>query len=347
MINISGARLKKLSIHYVGNKHNDEDLTISKKQVSIDKSFLLILEAHLLTRFLTVGEEYKFTHPNALKYNETYVTLQEVFAGESQFHKASQNLAKQLYEKSMHPKIKGGELYVCEFSEMELEGKVMDAIGIFKTEERSGIYDVERDEESFALRYTEGIDLAKFCKGCLVFNTHEKQGYKVFLIDNAGKGEEAQYWRDEFLGLAQVANEYYQTSELMTMTKNYLTKQMGEEFEVSRIDQVDLLNRSAEYFKMNPVFDKKEFEKDVLQDAGIIKSFRKYDEYYQQENEVEIPDSFDMSTAAVKKQSKIFKSVLKLDYNFHVYIHGDRNMIEQGEDKDGRKYYKIYFDKER
>ncbi|HYG53197.1 MAG TPA: nucleoid-associated protein [Flavobacteriales bacterium] len=347
MINILGARLKKMSIHYVGNKHNDEDLTISKKQVNIDKSFLLILEAALLTRFATTSEEYKFTHHNALRYNETYVTMQEIFGGETPFHKASQNLAKQLYEKSVHPKIKGGELYVCEFSEVEFDGKILDAIGIFKTEERHGIYEVERGEENFALRYTHGIELSKFAKGCLVLNTHEKQGYKVFMLDNAGKGEEAQYWRDDFLGLAQVANGFYQTAQLMDMTKTYLTKQMNEEFEVPRADQIDLMNRSAEYFKMNPTFDKKEFEKEVLQDTGIIKSFRKYDEYYQQEHDVEIPDSFDMSTAAVKKKSKIFKSVLKLDRNFHVYIHGDRNMIEQGVDKDGRKFYKIYFEQER
>jgi hypothetical protein len=49
---------------------------------------------------------------------------------------------------------------------------------------------------------------------------------------------------------------------------------------------------------------------------------------------------------AVKKQERIFKSVLKLDKNFHIYIHGDRELIEQGMDADGRKFYKIYFEEE-
>ena len=53
-----------------------------------------------------------------------------------------------------------------------------------------------------------------------------------------------------------------------------------------------------------------------------------------------------ISAPAVKKQAKIFKSVLKLDKNFHIYIHGNREMIEQGVEKDGRKFYKIYFEKE-
>lgn len=54
----------------------------------------------------------------------------------------------------------------------------------------------------------------------------------------------------------------------------------------------------------------------------------------------------DISPQAVKKQARIFKSVLKLDKNFHIYIHGNRELIQQGTEKDGRKYYKIYFENE-
>jgi hypothetical protein len=49
----------------------------------------------------------------------------------------------------------------------------------------------------------------------------------------------------------------------------------------------------------------------------------------------------------VKSQARVFKSVLKLDKDFHIYIHGDRNKIERGVDPDtGRKYYKIWYDQE-
>ena len=98
-----------------------------------------------------------------------------------------------------------------------------------------------------------------------------------------------------------------------------------------------------EYFKTHESFDKKEFEKEVFQDAGIIKSFRNFDDNYRQENEIELTDNFDISPQAVKKQARVFKSVLKLDKNFHIYIHGNPELIEQGVEKDGRKYYKIYY----
>jgi len=58
-------------------------------------------------------------------------------------------------------------------------------------------------------------------------------------------------------------------------------------------------------------------------------------------------DEFSISTNAVKKQSRVFKSVLKLDKNFHVYIHGNKDLIEKGFDSGmGMHYYKIYFEEE-
>jgi predicted transcriptional regulator len=35
-----------------------------------------------------------------------------------------------------------------------------------------------------------------------------------------------------------------------------------------------------------------------------------------------------------------------IDKNFHIYVHGNRNLIEQGIDETGRKFYKIYYQEE-
>ena len=40
-----------------------------------------------------------------------------------------------------------------------------------------------------------------------------------------------------------------------------------------------------------------------------------------------------------------YKSIIKLDKNFHIYVHGDRSKIEHGEDDKGR-FYKLYFNAE-
>ncbi len=68
---------------------------------------------------------------------------------------------------------------------------------------------------------------------------------------------------------------------------------------------------------------------------------------YENEFDTEITDSFEISNAAVKKQARVFKSILKLDKNFHIYIHGSKEMIERGFDEEKNlNYYKVYFKEE-
>jgi hypothetical protein len=71
-----------------------------------------------------------------------------------------------------------------------------------------------------------------------------------------------------------------------------------------------------------------------------------YKSDYEQRYDTQIEDQFAISGAAVKKQARIYKSVLKLDRNFHIYIHGNSELIEKGVDDDGRKFYKIYYQEE-
>lgn len=107
-----------------------------------------------------------------------------------------------------------------------------------------------------------------------------------------------------------------------------------------------MLNRSIHYFKNHDTFDGKEFEEDVFSDPNVIQSFRNYKDNLNGSNDINIDNEFDISSLAVNKQKRVFKSVLKLDKNFHIYIHGDRNMIERGVENDGRKFYKIYYEHE-
>jgi hypothetical protein len=171
-------------------------------------------------------------------------------------------------------------------------------------------------------------------------------GYVLSIIDNTNKGSEAQYWKDNFLSVQPKKNEYHQTNQFLGIAKQFVTKQLDEDFEVSKTDKIDFLNRSVNYFKKNETFDKQEFEEQVFGDSNVIESFRKFDQTYRQENELELSDNFEISAQAVKKQARVFKNVLKLDKNFHIYIHGNREMIEQGIDENGRKYYKIYYEEE-
>jgi hypothetical protein len=275
-----------------------------------------------------------------------YQFISSVFKEKESFIEQSKNMGRYLYDKSTHPQIKGGELCIFYFKDCQINDELIDCIGIFKSENKDTILKVSSTKDGYNLKDEKGINTTKLDKGCLIFNSGTENGYIVSVVDNTNKNTEAQYWKDDFLSVQPKRNEYHQTNQFLGIAKQFLTKKLTEDFEVSKADQIDLLNRSVEYFKNHETFEKTDFEKKVFQDNNIIDSFRNFDEGYRRDNEIDISNNFDISTQAVKKQARAFKSVLKLDKNFHIYIHGDKELIEQGVEKDGRKYYKIYYNDE-
>lgn len=339
------ADIQQLITHHIGNKLREENFELSNQTTLVKPETRTFLLKYFLNSIKS-EEVYSFTHPVQLYQNDVFAAAESIFNEPEKFIEQSQNLARLLYEYSLHPKIQSGELNVAFFSGTVWEGKSVDAIGIFKSERHVPFLKMSNNQAKFVIDHDFGFEIDRIDKACIIFNTHKIDGYRVLIIDNANKAEEARYWKTDFLKVQPVANEFHQTRQMLNITKEYVTNKLSEDFSVTKADQIDLLNRSVEYFKSRDSFDKKEFEKEVLQDSGMIKSFRNFDTHYREKNGIEPGDSFDISLPAVKKQARVFKSVLKLDKNFHIYIHGNRELIEQGVDENGRKYYKIYFESE-
>lgn len=339
-------RLNKLVTHHIGNKTREENVTLSNELSAINNSETTqYLLTYFLDQFKPVGF-YNFTHSVNLEMNEVHTLVKKIFDDDDHFISESQNLAKLLYEYSNHPQIKAGELNIVHFSNIRLADEIVDAVGIFKSETNAPFIQMKEFQENYSIEHKFGFDLKGIDKACLIFNTDQEIGYSVLVVDNANRSAEAQYWVNDFLQLAPSNDEYNNTKDFLTLTKNFVTKQLPEEFELSKTDKIDFLNRSIDYFKTNDSFDKEEFENKVFKDEEVINSFRNFDATFRAEHEIKLDNQFEISNQAVKKQSRIFKSVLKLDKNFHVYIHGDKDLIEKGTETDGRKFYKIYYENE-
>jgi len=350
MITFFEATLAELSIHRIGNKLQDEFYVLSDKSMHIqDEMLKQLLLKYFLSPYEKVNEIYRFAHPNNdLNLNEVFHFAEEIFEKGASFHDNSKKLATYLYEISNHPKIKSGELYVAYFENVQIEGELHDAIGIFKSETKETYLKVYPEQKGFSIAYEqEGININKLDKGCLIFNTDKGEGFKVAVIDQTNRSGEAVYWKDEFLKLKVRNDNYNQTQNVLGVYKNFITQKLDDDFEISKTDKIDLLNRSMKYFKEKESFDIDEFANEVIANKEGIESFKSYKKSYEEEFDSPIADSFDISDAAVKKQAKSFKSILKLDKNFHIYIHGNKELIEKGFDDDkSMNYYKVYFREE-
>lgn len=342
---LNNATIDGIVLHHVGNKQNGNALLCANAPLKLEEDIEELLKTYFLSKIKS-EELYQLVHPSDRELNEVFTYVSKIFEEEDQLYPQSVNLAKYLYEQCTHPKIKGGEFYVVYFKDCVINKKGVDAVGLFKSENKETFLKVYPKEDNFEMQPQEGININKLDKGCIIFNIEKENGYVAAIVDNTNKNLDARYWIDDFLQVEMREDDYFQTNNTMDMYKKYVTLQLPEEFEMNRADQADLLNKTMDFFKSKENFAMNEFAETVLQQPEVIDSFDAFRTNYQNENDVNISENFNISESAVKKQNRNYKSVIKLDKNFHIYVHGDRSKIEHGEDYKG-KFYKLYFNEEK
>jgi len=306
--------------HHIGNKSKEGELLLTDDLTPIDEELTAsFLKAYFLDKFKPFGF-MQFAHATDLDLNEAYVMVKAIFADQTTFIQHSKNLAGFLFDTSDHHLIKEGEMNLVYFNDINLEGELVDGIGIFKSE-----------------------SVIPFIQMIEILNKFEDEGYTVLSFDKSNGNGEAKFWNDKFLRLAPLDDDYNNTRSFLESTQHFVTENLSGKPEVSKTDQIDLLNKTMDFFKSRDAFDKNEFTASVLQKPDLIQQFEDYGESRRTQS---TSDQFNISDKAVKTQAKYFRSVIKLDKNFHLYVHGDRSMIERGVDEDGRKYYKLYYDSE-
>jgi len=347
MFSITDITLESIVLHKVGNKLRDEGVSFSKSSIQINENINKLLLHYFLSSFKS-EEYFNFFHNIDINMNEVFVCIGKIFDDPQNLYEQSKNISKHLYEQSTHPQIKSGEFYVVHFTNCIINGKTVDAVGLFKSENKDTFLKINLSENSFDIKSEKGINVNKLDKGCLIFNTEPENGYIVAIVDNTNKKIEAKYWVDDFLHARQREDEYFNTQNLLSLCKNFIIKELPQQVEMSKVEQAELLNKSMNFFKENDNFHITEFEQKVIGKKDIINNFKEFKKVFQGERDINISDNFIISDSAVKKQSKTFKSIIKLDKNFQIYIHGEDNQfIKKGFDKEiGMSYYQLYFEEE-
>jgi len=335
MIEFKETIIRNLIFHKISNIEKDNYLNSELFTFTNDEEEM-VLKKIFLKPFLTSATTYEFKHDIDLELNVLYKLSTSIYEEEN-FVDISKNIHQHLKSVSKHPNIKDGELFIVQYSDVKMGNVFYDAVGIYKIENKDSFLEIQSNK----LILKKGISSRKLDKACLILFT--KKPYTIFVIDNGII--ETDYWKNEFIKAGCKNDNINNTSQVLSLTKDFITQQLPQQFEVSKADQVDFLNKSVKFFKEKDCFNMDEFANEVIVQPEIIESFNQYKSSYQQNFDIDIADEFLISESAVKKQARAFKSVIKLDKNFHIYVHGDRHLIEQGEDKKG-KFYKVYYQEE-
>ncbi len=348
MIDSSRINIESLVVHKIGSKSLGEEPQFSKNPFRLqdEEGINAVLKTYFFSSFKK-EEYFNFIGAEQDAAGLVFQKASEIFDNPESLHQASMDIGAFLYEQSNHPNIRPGELYVAVFRDCVVDGEVVDGLGIFKSETKETFLKVFLKEQNFELGVQEGINIKKLDKGCIIFNTEREFGYKVLVVDNINKKDEAQFWVKDFLALQPREDSYYFTQNYMDVCKGFVKDVYNSENNVEKTEQFDFMNRSLDFFENKRSFAQDDFEREVIRYPDVSEAFADYKTQFEEDYGVPLTEEFDISKNAVKNEKKYFKSVLKLDKNFHVYVHGRREFIEKGFDGErGLHYYKLFFEYE-
>ena len=345
MLNFANVSLHGLAVHRVGNKQRAEKNFVSDSLVEPSERLRETLLDYFIKPFKRNTELYQFVHSSDLNLNEIYSYATTLFQQPENLLSESVNILQHLYNQSMHPNIKRGELYVALFSNVLIDDELVDAVGIFKSERKAAFLKVDRESQRLVLNEQEGINLEKLDKGCLILNTRREEGYRVLTVDN--NQYDASYWLYQFLHIDYVEDENFHTKMYLEMVNDFAGTVVGPK--TDQREKVKVMANTVDYFTTNQVFNEKEFKEHVLSDDKEL--WNEFDSY-RAEQQLPPTEDFQISAHALKAAKRKIKTTIKLDTNIRIKLDaGDpqstEEYIERGYDEEqGMSFYKIYFNEE-
>lgn len=329
--------IKAAVVQRVGNKSNDDGVAFSDSLCQMDG-----VEEHLLN---LINASFKFDDwkqfyfIDDLELNPTYRFVSKIFDDEGCLVKQANNLARHLYEQSIHPNIKIGEFYVVLLENCMIDGVATNAIGLFKSEVMETVLTIKMEQNHLVLSPQMGMSLKKLEKGCIVFNVEKEQGYKVAVVDNSNTKTDAHYWAENFLHVKDCNDDYHQTVKLMDMCAGFV-QQLREQ---SEVDSAIAAKRTVELLKSEEVLQVDELAEKICDTKEQKQAFETYKLAYEEEHG-DFASEVNVVVKAANKKPVTKMNILKLGKEFEVRIINPNAEIVAGEDDiRGKNYYTLYY----
>lgn len=329
--------IKAAVVQRVGNKSNEDGVSFSDDVCQMDgveEPFLKLINASF-----KFDDWKQFYYIDDLELNPTYRFVTKIFDDESCIVQQANNLARHLYEQSIHPNIKIGEFYVVLLDNCEVDDEPAQAIGLFKSEVREAVLTVKMEKNRLVLSSETGMSLKKLEKGCIVFNVDKDNGYKVAVVDNTGSNTDAHYWVDNFLHVRNCNDDYHETERLMEMCTGFV-QLLKEE---SEVDSAFTAKKTSEILKTNETLQMDDLADMICQNEEQKQAFESYRQSYEEEYG-DFAEEINLVKKAISRKPVSRMNVLKLGNDFEVKVLNPDAEIESGKDEvSGKRYCKLYY----
>ena len=346
MLDFSATRLTTFAATWVGCKNRYEGVSIPRRTLTpVDGLAEELLTTAILKPFEKTEEFFYLHHLDGIENNRVYQSVNRIFADPTQLSTEAGALTELLYSFTENPKVQGGEFFLAYFEDMMLAGEPCSGLGLWKIEDKETYFRTDRSSETFAVNPGHGIQTKKPQVAAIIFNLDESEGYRVCAIDSITKKGSRSFWKDEFLGLRPIEDNYFQTRHHIAAVTEFIGQKAPIKFGLNRMEAIGLLNKAGDYFKDNDMFEVDDFNNKLFGTEEKKSAFLQYLDSYEAAYNVPLENRFDISQVAVKKEFKLFKAKIKLDENFTIEVKSRADLVEVGYDEStGKKFYKIYFE---
>ena len=349
MINLYSAHIASLSIHRVGNKSKNEPILLSEEIYKTNDEITPLLKEFFLKPFRDKEENYfQFGHETDLEFNELYDLASEIFSDPSKIHELSKKITRHLYDQSMHPHIKSGEVFVAFFENLQIDNEKLNGIGIFKSELKQDFLQFTEKENQLEAYLQQGVNLNRLDKGCLIFELKKEEGFKILSVDS--NRYDARYWLESFLGVDACQDDNFHTKKYLKFCQDF-AKDVVLPAEDKK-QEVLFMNRAVNHFAKNDNFLESAFMNEVIENPDLIPEFNHYKNEKAPKYSIEDLTSFPIANTAVTAARKKIKNVINLDTNIQIKLdfinpESAEKFIEKGWDEEKQMYYYlVYFNQE-
>ncbi|MFT4832417.1 MAG: hypothetical protein ACI815_002070 [Psychroserpens sp.] len=349
MINLYATQIESISLHRVGNKNKGDGVFLSSEPFALNDETTGLLKEYFFKPFREKEENYfKFSDEVDVEFNEIYKIVSDVFNDPSTAHANSKKIATHLFEQSNHPHIKSGEVYIAYLTDLLLDNKKVNAVGVFKSELKHDFLQFEEKGNNLDILVQQGININKLDKGCLIFNTEKEDGYKILSVDS--NRYDTKYWLENFLGADPLSDDNFKTKNYLKFCQNF-AKDVVLPAE-DKQQEVLFMNRAVNHFAKNDAFEETNFLNEVMGNPDLIPEFKNYKVEKGPKYSIEDVSNFDIANKAVSDARKKIKNVINLDTNIQIKLdfinpESAEKFVEKGWDEERQMYYYlVYFNKE-